>query len=214
MGKGFKAPDIGLDDSVMRAWGRAATQSNAFSMLRVLSCRSQKEITARSFSYLKLFPSLALFNVEDCNISSRDKPTASSLGWKYMNGKGLSDFLVNNGATSSRWSSIIHACFTGGGAFSIVELTAERVEAINSLPVLHFSLGSAPADATVDASGKQVMRSFRRRKSLRDPPVQAVQESKRPLDDFSGASSQPCKKPMLRASKQQSMETMFMSFGT
>ena len=214
IGKDVKCPDIGLDDSIIRSWGRAATESNVFSMLRVLNCRLQKDITPRALNYLNDFPSLAIFTVEDSNIGPRDKRAALSLGWKYKTGNDLSGFLANEGATNSTWDSILRACFNGGGAYSVRRITAEGVEVINSLPTLHFLLGGAMPDAAVNVTGNQSMRLFHRIKAYIPAANNEVEGMKRPLERSSQQSSLARKKPTIRSSKHQSLESILMGFGS
>lgn len=206
-------PEIGLDDSIVRSWGRAAAESDAFSMLRVLACRSQREITPRMLNYLNDFSSLALFAVEDCNIGPQDKRLALSLGWQYKTGVDLSKFLNENGANSSTWDTVIHACFHGSGPFSAKRVGAEGVAAVDTLPVLHFSLGGAVPDAVVDVTGNRSMRTFHRMEVPIPVSVNPVKDLKRPAVQTSEPANQARKKPMMRSTKQQSMETMLMDFG-
>lgn len=65
IGEKVHAPDIGLDDSVIRSWGRIAANSDKFSSLRVLNCRAQRGVTPKVFEHLNQFPALSSFNVEE-----------------------------------------------------------------------------------------------------------------------------------------------------
>ncbi|MCJ1300130.1 hypothetical protein MMC08_002924 [Hypocenomyce scalaris] len=214
IGKAVSIGDTGLDDSIVRAWSRAATENGAFSMLRVLVCRSQKEITPRSFAYFNQFPALALFAVDHCNIGPRDKEQALSLGWKYRTGKDLSGFLMDGGLTDHKWDSTMHASFRCGGVFCLEDLTAEGVEAIDSLPVLHLSLGGAPPDAALDIQTDERMRCFQRVSRQVTVPVIQNTVVKRPMSEAVQMSGQPRKKPTVRASKQQNFDDLLSGFGT
>lgn len=212
IGQGTICPEVGLDDSIIRAWSRAAVESDAFSMLRVLVCRSQKEITSRLFSYLASFPSLAFFNVEDCNIGSKDKKMASDAGWGYLVGKQLNEFLAKNGAQDYAWDSIVRSFFRGGGAYSIEQLSAEGVDAANALPVLHCSIGAAPLDAAIDVRGNQGIKSFQRIKNHTKTPMARTKILKRSGEELPQLSNLSRKKPAMRALKQQSMEHSLLEF--
>lgn len=203
---------MGLDDSIIRAWGRAAAESGAFSMLRVLMCRSQREITTRLFGYLNSFPSLSSFNVEDCNIGPQDKTVAFDAGWKYLVGKELNEYLAKNGAQSYSWDSIVQPFFCGGGEYSIEILTAEGVEAVKNLPMLHCSLGAAPLDAAIDLRGNQGMKSFQRTKNHMNSPVIQAKNLKRPHENLTQSNNLSRKKPAMRTSKTQSMEQILAQF--
>ncbi|MCJ1452754.1 hypothetical protein MMC28_003097 [Mycoblastus sanguinarius] len=207
-----KAPDIGLEDSILRTWGRIAATSSAFSMLRVLNCRSQRELTSRSFDHLNQFPVLALFNVEDCNIGPWEKPVALQYGWKYRTGKDLSDWFAKGGAIGSGWDSIVHASFRMGGTFSAETLTVEGVDAVDSLPVLHLCLGAIPREAVVDKKGDKSMRSFYRvapNFELHHPSKKRFLNEGQP---YSANSSR--KKPTIRSSKRQNMEDMLIGLNS
>ena len=196
---------------IIRGWGRSAASSDAFGLLRVLNCRSQKDITASVFAHLNQFPVLALFNVEDCNLGSNDVQVARDHGWDYRAGKDFRDWLAAGGSTGARWDSIIHMSFKIGGAFSKKILTAEDVQAIDASPVLHLSVGTTQSDAPVEAKGNWSLRSFNRgdRKS-----VDTVGFSKkRPLDrTFTSNIGMSCKKPTLRTSKHQNMDDVLAEF--
>lgn len=205
--------DIGLDDGIIRSWGRAAAESNAFSMLRVLTCRSQREITSRVLNYLNEFPSLALFAVEDCKIGPQHKKLALSLGWQYKTGFDLSKFLVEAGATDSAWDTVTRACFRGSGPFSVRRVTAEGLAAVDALPVLHFSLGVAVPDAVVDVTGDHSMRTFHRMNFHVPVSVNPI-KAKRPAGQTSQSANRARKKPTMRSAKEQSMENMLIEFGS
>ena len=197
---------------VIRGWGRSSSASDAFGLLRVLNCRSQNDISDRVFAYLNQFPALALFNVEDCNLGSNNVQVARDHGWDYRAGEDFRDWLVVGGSAGARWDSIIHTSFKVGGAFSKKILTAEDVQAIDASPVLHLSVGATQSDALVDLKGNRSLRSFNRgdRKSVDTIGFQ----KKRPLDrTFTSNIGMSCKKPTLRASKQQNMDDALAEFG-
>ncbi|CAF9907592.1 hypothetical protein IMSHALPRED_005580 [Imshaugia aleurites] len=207
IGRNLTTPDIGLDDSIIRSWGRTASSSRAFNLLRSLNCRSQKHITAGVFAHLNFFPALSLFNVEDCNLGSKNRKEARHHGWGYKTGKDLSNWLLKDGAG---WDSIVHASFKlGGGAISKKMATPEDVEAVDAIPVLHMSVGSTQPDALVDVTGDRSLRSFYRERvdTARFP-------NKRPLSQSTAPSFKVSrKKPTLRVSKQQNLEDLFLGFG-
>ena len=150
-----------------------------------------------------------MFNVEDCNLGPQHREAARNHGWSYKTGKDLSKWLVKGGTTSTGWDSIIHASFQFGGRFSEKILTAEGVEAIDAIPVLHVSIGAAQPDALVDVAGDRSLGSFHRERvdTIRFP-------NKRPLSQkLASGVKKSCKKPTLRASKQQKLEDVLSEFG-
>ncbi|KAL9065584.1 MAG: hypothetical protein Q9161_008140 [Pseudevernia consocians] len=210
IGRNLTTPDIGLDDSIIRGWGRSASTSDAFGLLRVLNCLSQKDITTTVFTHFNQFPALSLFNVEDCNISSKHRQAARNHGWNYRTGKDFSDWLVKGGTSSAGWDSIVHAGFQLGGAFNEKTLAAEGVEAIDAIPILHMCVGATQPDALVEVTEDRSLRSFYRESvgTIRSP-------DKRPLSqNIAPSTRMPRKKPTLRASKQQRMEDLLTGFGT
>ncbi|KAL9119049.1 MAG: hypothetical protein Q9187_004397 [Circinaria calcarea] len=211
IGEGVEAPETGLDDGIARAWARAATETGAFSMLRVLACRSQRGITPTIFTYLSLFPLLSILLLEDCNIGPRDKVVANALCWKYSTGKDLSEYIALAGCSDAKWDSVIHASYYRSSHFCTQSLTEEGVEAINHLPVLHFSLGPAPEDAKVDTTGNRSLRCFQRETRPQLLVEKKVLPVKRLVDEPGGGQSK--KKRTMRASKQESFEATLMGFG-
>lgn len=178
-------------------------------MLRVLTCRSQRNITATVFPHLNQFPALSLFNVEDCDLGPEHRQAARDHGWKYKTGKDLSDWLAKGGATGARWDSIVHTSFQLGAAFSEKTMKAECAEKdINATPVLHMSIGAAQPDALHDVKGGRKFRSFHREQIDTDKF-----SNKRPLSENIATSKISRKKPSVRVSKQQKMEDLFIGFG-
>lgn len=137
-------------------------------------------------------------------------------------------FFAQSGATSTSWDDVSRASFRGCGPFSVKKITAEGVEAFDTLPVLHFSFGNKP-DAVVDGTRVQSLRAFYRVKEYIAPApfmdlaassLGKKEKKKRPLEEQrpgQEASSttitpRPRKKPTIKASKQQSMNDMLMGF--
>lgn len=212
IGANVNAEEQGFDESIIRSWSRIATTSKAFSALRVFNCRSQKYITPRVFELLNVFPALSLFNVEDSGIGPKDKKRANSLGWKYRTGLELSDWLSKGETTGAGWDSILHASFKLARPFSISALSAEGVEAIDTLPVFHLCLGGAPPAAVVDATSNRSQQSFQLVKTGIGKPMDAAIPSKRLAGHAQPASRTALKKPMMRKSKQQDIQSLLMGF--
>ena len=211
IGRSVETFETGLDDRIVRAWSRAATESGAFGMLRVLACRSQLDLTVQCFHYISQFPSLALFVVENCAIGSQDKPHAQALGWRYRSGKGLSALLAEGGCKIGSWIDIIRACFYKSRELGVQEMVSKGVNAIDSLPVLHFSLGPALADATVDRTVLQCIRYFQRDTHQASEETRSAARGKRKLAD--SMRDQPVRKRVVNASRKQDFENSLVAFG-
>lgn len=212
---------IGLDDSIIRSWARAAATSSgsAFSCLRVLNCISQQSLSAKILPYLNDFPALALFTFDSCPgiHGPREKSEASRLGWRYKAGGELSAFFAQSGAVSTSWEDVSRASFRGCGPCSAKKISAEGVEAFDTLPVLYFSFGKQP-DVVVDGTRTPSLRAFYRVKEYVPPTASlglAVNSKKKRLleeQEVGMTMPRPRKKPTIKASKQQSMNDMLMGF--
>lgn len=199
-----------LDDGIIRAWARAATEVGAFSMLRVLILKAQKEITPQCLAYLDQFPSLALFNTENCLLGPRTEAEALALGWKHRTGKDLTDFLIKGGLTDASWDSTVRALFRQAGAYNADHLGQESVDAIDSLPVLHFCLGRPPEEAALEITTNERMRCFQRI-SQKTLPCHNASVRRRSCDE-QNSKNVPAKKPRVRISKLKSFEDLLVSF--
>ena len=211
IGPSVETSDIGLDDRIIRTWGRAATESEAFSMLRVLACRSQLNLTGQCFQYLSQFPSLALLAVENCSVRSPDKLVARNFGWRYSTGKDPGASLVNSGCANGSWDTIMRTLFYRCSNFGVAALTMEGVNAIDSLPILHFSLGQIQGDPMVKQKGRPLLRFFERDKPQHREEVEPAITSKRMLAEL--VDNRPVKKRGITASRKQNFEDSLIEFG-
>ena len=209
IGPNVEAPDIGIDDSIIRGWGRLATDSDAFTVLRVLACRAQKEMTPRIFTYLNQFPSLDLFKVEHSNLGPQVKPLALQHGWNSIIGVDLSSLHVKGGTEGMGRDPAADACFPVGEPFYAV--TEDGVTGNDGLPVLHLALGYIP-DPIVDRTGNHSWQCFYRTKRKAFQRDDTLRNSnKRSLEEVQP--KLPRKKPTMRASKKQNLEEVLMGFG-
>lgn len=212
IGPNVQAPNIGIDDSIIRSWGRLAADSDAFTVLRVLSCRSQKEMTARIFNYLNQFPSLDLFKVEHCNLAPQGKSLALQHGWKSITGVDISSLHVEGGTEGMGGGSAADACFRVGDQFYADALTEDGVTKIDELPVLHLALGPIPAVPTADKTRNQSWQCFYRTKREAFQCNDRLHNSnKRNLEEVQPKPAR--KKPTMRPSKQQNLEDVLTGFG-
>ena len=210
------AEDHGLDDGLIRTWARAAVTADAFSVLRVFCCRSQKNITPRVFSYITQFPALTILNVEDCDLNHQHKSDALGYGWKYRAGEVLRDCLVRSCTGGTDWDSGTHASFQLGGSSCREVLTAEAVNAIDQLPRLHLSIGGSLRAAAVGVIEKASMQSFYRTWLITSQEHNLLGSS---LDERPSrhsqclSSSKILRKLTVRSSKEQSLEAILLGTG-
>ena len=209
VGPNVQISDGELDDSLVRAWARAASESNAFGMLRVLACRRQKGVTAQSFQHLSLFPALSVLGFEDCKLGPRDKAAAKPFGWQYQTGQQLSKFLIAGDCDDGSWNTIMKSLFSRGSEYCVDTLTAEGVDAVNSLPMLSFAIGGRSIPANVDKIGRESMRCFYR---LRPPTIREpnTRKKRQPLEPQDG---QPPKKRALKVAKHVPLGNTLTDFG-
>ncbi|KAL8823434.1 MAG: hypothetical protein Q9191_005859 [Dirinaria sp. TL-2023a] len=217
--RGVRCPEFGLEDGIVRAWERAANESDAFRMLRVLNFRGQRDISDRVFLYLQGFPALALFILEDCDIGVKDVDTAAGAGWKCKTEHNLTDFLPEPGCVNNNWNSVTHAAFRAAGIINTERMiagskslhrdisTADRAEAVDLLPVLHFSFAGAPRDADLDRNCK--LQCFERTTARSNMSEKHDTGLKRPLGGCSPRPRCSRKKPVIRASKQLDVNSWF-----
>ena len=210
IGPNVRTDNTGLDDGVIRGWARSAATSNAFSVLRVLSCRSQRGITSRVFSHLAQFPALAILNSENCKLTSQDKPEALRHGWNHRTGNTLGDFLIKGGAKGFDWDSVVNASFHLGTFSETETLKLDSVASVTGLPRLHLCLGFA-LQAVVIGNGHRALQSFYR--------LNLAIETSRPFSNKRSVSQSESintgarKTPAVRVSKQQSMENLLLGLG-
>ncbi|MCJ1287676.1 hypothetical protein MMC26_007028 [Xylographa opegraphella] len=201
----------GIDDSVVRAWSRAAADSGAFSALQVFACRMQLLITRQTFDRLTEFPALALFLVESCSIGPRDKPYAENLGWGYSTGKDLSEVLAESGMRVASWNSTMHACFQKATDIRLATDTSSLTTKIDTLPRLHFAIGKAPIDAVVDVTGDRSLRCFHRAIPRKTAPPLPQPNKKRPLENT--VENKTASRKLVRPVKKQKARDFMTEFG-
>lgn len=207
IGESVDCLDGDPDDSLIRLWSRAAAESDAFSNLRIMNCRYQRNITQASLHYLRSFPSLALFTYENVGISSWDLRVALNLGWKPKMGYQNSGFLSL--AKHPAMHPIMEPYFREDGWLHIKKSSAEGVEPLDIIPLLRFSLGDLTRTSVQD---RNVVSFYR----IENHNVAASSSLKRPsrnkeeLEQRSAA----VKKPKMRSSKQKGIEEMLTDFGS
>ena len=199
-----------LHDSIIRAWTREATEVGAFSRLSVLILKAQKEVTLQSLVYLNQLSCLALFHTEDCNFGPETKAEALALGWKYRKGNDLTYLLSKGGLKFKSWDSTVRASFRQAGSYNADLLGPEGVEAVDSLPVVHFCLGAPPEEASLDITTYERMRGFQRICQKSSQSYTATVRT--PLLNEQNLTSVQAKKPRVRISKFKDVGDLVMGF--
>ena len=215
IGPNVEAEESGLDDAIIRSWARVSMASSAFSVLRVLTFRSQKDISQTIFGYLNQFPVLRALNVEGCELGLQDRSHALQYGWEYRTGKTLGDCLIEGDVAGNEWDAVMHALFQSSGQLCAEALPVKGVEAIDTLPRLDLSLGGSPKQAASGVTGNDGLSTFHRvaPSNSQDTASSLYSSQKRPLSQGQySAAIKLRKRPTVRASKQQSLEGLLMGF--
>ena len=155
VGPNLFAPDIGVDDSLIRTWSRVAA-TGSFCMLRVLALREQTYVTARVFDYLKCFPALAIFATESVpNVGPSDDNVALAFGWKCRIGKDLRTWIARgHGVNDARWDETLQTFFELAKQSGLETLTDKDIDSPEALPVMLVAVGGCPKNAAVDVTGE------------------------------------------------------------
>ena len=189
-----------LDNTLVRAWSRAATEADAFKHLRAIGLQSQYAITDRVFDYLSQLPQLELFHIKD-PIGRIDGFQDQPEGWQRYEGSKLRwlDF------DFAEWSTIYDAWLEEDSTLDVGGLMATNPRAFEKLPVLDFHLGYL--------SGKMYARTL----SFYRTPQQMFVLDKPSTRKRSADASKVCtlsrKKPTLRATKRRDMDGFFSELG-
>ncbi|KAL3426328.1 cbs domain-containing protein [Phlyctema vagabunda] len=75
-------PFPAIGDALVRAFARAASESGAFPVLRVLKLYNQEGITNQSLAYLNSFKSLGVYDVSGSSVTESSGTYARELGWR------------------------------------------------------------------------------------------------------------------------------------
>ncbi|KAI4099001.1 MAG: hypothetical protein LQ339_006194 [Xanthoria mediterranea] len=126
---------ISLEDGIVRAWGRAASETGAFSRLRILVCRFQTYITAKSFVYLQDFPALDLVLLDQCRVSEGLTNQAAQQEWHAKEYSRLRSDAVDLPA----WKDIYSGLLKKGALLDIEAMHKPFENDEDSEPILDVS---------------------------------------------------------------------------
>lgn len=198
---------LGLEDNVVRAWGRAASEAGAFPRLRILVCRSQHFITGQIFTFFRDFPVLGLLLVDKYNCSFNFKEQAKRSCWHRK--KDLApriSFLEAEVSASCTWRYVYSNCFKDG-VFDDRNLGHGCGGAHELSTVLDLVSGPADNKRFLDVLTSGEMQLFARRNRTVDPEA----NKKRLLDESLKCGRLSPRKRALRTSQQQRMRNWMNS---
>ncbi len=153
VGPNVLAPDIGVDDSLIRTWSRSASMG-AFHSLRVLVLREQIHVSARVFEYLMSFPALAIFATNSVRGSGLShKNNALSFGWKHRKDKSTEEGR-NLGRRKDRsgWDELLQELIKLSGTVDAETLSNRNVRVLDMVPVIHLAVGGYSDNANLARS--------------------------------------------------------------
>ncbi|KAL8788484.1 MAG: hypothetical protein Q9213_001707 [Squamulea squamosa] len=198
---GYTDPtSAGLDDNIIRAWGRAASESGAFPRFRLLITKPQPYMTSKIFAYFQYFPVLEMVLLGKIWKSEQYKSHAEMYGWHATEKEeGHGPYSATKPST---WKDIYKG---------LLEEFSE--------PLLDVSLGSSASrllKQTLESNDLVLFRQYRSCSGTNSPATvpATVCPQKRSVDRGSDASNGSQKKPALRGSQRQTMKDLLADFQT
>ncbi|KAL8943269.1 MAG: hypothetical protein Q9216_001180 [Gyalolechia sp. 2 TL-2023] len=223
----FSNGDLGLDDNIIRAWSRAASEAKAFAKLRILVCRSHFDLTSQIFAYFQEFPALGLFCTNNTNDSAAIKnhsresgnpKSSSAFGnqaeeycWYLMKDEELRASAL--AAHASTWQKVYDNCFQDG-VFHAAKSSKRLDGNGDSLPTLELALGTDhPDQCSMRVVDLENLRFFYRkaRRANKSLPV-IVQDRKRVLPDYGDSETPFPKRRVIRPSRQRAIIDLMGTF--
>lgn len=206
---------VSLEDSIVRAWGRAASESGAFSRFRILVCRFQTYFTGRVFTYFQDFPALDMILLDQCRVFKGLTDQATKHKWHAKEHSRLRRDAVELPA----WKDIYSGLFKKGALFDIEAMHKPFENDKDLEPILDVSLGVRAKSASCLLTRSPALSGnswlFRREGRCSDgSSLDSSSPQKRSLAENSVASSRSFKRPALRSSRQRTMKDLLAEFQT
>ena len=208
----FQDRYVCLDDSLVRAWSRAASEAKAFTKLRILVCGSRVDITEKTFAYFQNLPALGLLLLEDFfDCPSALKSSAAKHHWRFIE---ECDVLRSVLATeSSPWQRLYNTCFQDG-VFDPDKVSRLPEEASGGDLVLDLALGNPMDPSSLRRLYLEKLQFFyRAQRCAGDRSPNIAYLGKRFLNDHATAEASNPKKRIIRASKRQMTDDLLAKLG-
>lgn len=201
-----------LDDNIIRAWGRAASEVGAFSRFRILVCSWQHSITERIFTYFEDFPELGLYVVDRHSYSSAFMDEGKKHNWRMMKDLPMRiNSLEVETPSFCPWYDVYSRCVEGG-VFDDNKLDHRGEGAGQGLAVLDLS---SRAHGTLDTLQRADTRLFARTSRCTSDKTHTPHlDRKRTSDESSEAKHLFPRKRTIRTSRQRHMGDMISEFAT
>ena len=215
-------PGVGLDDNVIRAWGRHAKESDngqAFGLLKVLNMRWQPSITSRAFVYLQPLPRLAVVNVHRCGIPYDDIHVARDAGWSYHSPDDTPSAVFERADKVGfpNWDSIAHASLKLATTLGESTVASKGAAATDDLPRLHLMLGRTqglPANVGGRKMDGEMMAFVRDPQHRTETDGRLEGNHKRHRSDSDAPARKSRKRSNIRFYKQPEMYDVLRSFAS
>ncbi|KAL8902228.1 MAG: hypothetical protein Q9192_000103 [Flavoplaca navasiana] len=206
---------VSLEDRIIRAWGRAAAESGAFTKLRILVSKYQTHLTSKVFAYLRDFPALDVVVLDGCWSWGGVAEEAEKHEWHTTaHSKLRHDSL---GYRSPAWKDI-YCRLLDNRNLSVIEAMGEASENDeNSVPILDVSMVSAVQPASLQLNRCQNLSDhtwyFRRKgRCAHTGSLPMLRPQRRSRAEDPDARSQAPKKPAVRSSQHRNMKDSLADF--
>lgn len=206
--------DAVFEDSIVRAWGRAASEAQAFTRLRILVCRFPHLVTEQIFTFLDDFPALGLLAVDEYQHPLAFRARAKDHGWPFVPNLGLRVYRYESEAKVSAvctWQHVYNTCFSDG-LFDYKKLS-RQCDGVRDIPILDLRSGSAnsmPLQNVLSFAETHVFARKSHGTSNITTSSQSIQ--KRPAHEYSEARSSFPRKRAIRTSRNQYLGNLINDF--
>ena len=185
VGPNVLAPDIGVDDSLIRTWSRSASMG-AFRSLRILFLRGQTHLTSRAFEYFSSFPALAIVATKSTSgFKTLDRQIVLSFGWeckKYKTNYNINDWHnTPRRVGRSGCDEFLGEMFELSRTIDNESLQSEDIQTLDMLPVIHLAIGGYGTDANLDGLGLEAVHIWTRERKINEPSSE-IRSTDQPRD--------------------------------
>lgn len=198
-----------LRDSVVRAWGRAASEAGAFSKLRIFRCESQNRFTSQILTYLRGFPALSMLVIYSDYLFPETE--ADRNWWHCMEERELRDSFL--AAKSTTWQDVYINAFNEDGIFDMRKTSIRNADVGSGSPVLDFVFGRGDYPQRPEQVCRGWFRVLVRKDLCTDNGISGLERNRKRLREKSlETDNLPAKKRAARTSKQRTMEDQLAEF--
>ncbi|KAL8909307.1 MAG: hypothetical protein Q9207_000317 [Kuettlingeria erythrocarpa] len=210
-----------FEATLVRAWGRAASEAGAFIALRILVCRLPQLVTEQIFTYLNDFPALGVLAVDEYKNPPSFRACAKQNGWSFSGNLGLRIYRYEAEAKASAactWQHVYNSCFDDG-IFDCTKLDHECGDVDDATPILELKSGPAESVRLQNVPASAGTHLFARKsRCKRNEPIPSMippdfTHKRSSYDSLETRTSNP-RKRIVRTSRQQYVGDFLSSFGT